>query len=44
VVWYARLGVFSVGIWDRLFWFGLIPVAVLAADYAAYRIYLLLKV
>jgi hypothetical protein len=43
VVCYARLGVFSVGIWDRLFWFGLIPVAVLAVDYAAYRLYLLVK-
>jgi hypothetical protein len=43
VVCYARLDVYSVGLWDRLFWFGLIPVAVLAADYASYRIYLLLK-
>jgi hypothetical protein len=43
LVCYARLDVYSVGIWDRLFWFGLMPVAVLAADYASYRIYALLK-
>ncbi|HEY6307140.1 MAG TPA: hypothetical protein VI488_11865 [Candidatus Angelobacter sp.] len=43
VVCYTRLDVYSEGIWDRLFWFGLIPVAVLAADYASYRIYLLTK-
>jgi len=43
VICYTRLDVYSVGIWDRLFWFGMMPIAVLAADYATYRIYLLLK-
>jgi hypothetical protein len=42
VVCYTRLNVYSAGLGDRLFWFGLIPVAVLAADYAAYRLYLLI--
>jgi hypothetical protein len=43
VICYTRLDVYSVGIWDRLFWFGLMPIAVLAADYAAYRLYLLIN-
>ena len=43
VVCYTRLDVYSVRMVERLLWFGLIPLAVLAADYAAYRIYLLIK-
>lgn len=43
VVCYTRLDLYSVRMLERLFWFGLIPLAVLAADYAAYRIYLLIK-
>ncbi len=39
VVCYTRLDVYSVRLLERLLWFGLIPLAVLAADYAAYRIY-----
>lgn len=39
VICYARLGIYSLRILDRLFWFGLVPLAVLGVDYASYRVY-----
>lgn len=43
IVCYTRLDVNAVRLSERLLWFGLVPLAVLAVDYAAYRIYLLVK-
>lgn len=43
VVCYSRLYVYSVRVIERLLWFGIIPLAVLAIDYTAYRAYLAVK-
>lgn len=43
LVCYSRLYVYSVQIVERLLWFGVIPLAVLAVDYTAYRAYLAVK-
>ena len=43
VVCYSRLYVYSVRMIERLLWFGLIPLAVLAIDYTSYRAYLAVK-
>jgi hypothetical protein len=43
VVFYSRLYVYSVGLMERLLWFGIIPLAVLAVDYTSYRAYLAVK-
>jgi hypothetical protein len=39
VICYTRLDVYSVRILERMLWFGLIPLTVLAVDYASYRVY-----
>jgi hypothetical protein len=43
VVCYSRLEVYSVRVMERMLWFGVIPLAVLAVDYASYRAYLAVK-
>lgn len=43
LVCYSRLYVYSVQIAERLLWFGVIPLAVLAVDYTGYRAYLAVK-
>ncbi len=43
VVCYSRLYVYSVRLMERLLWFGMIPLAVLAIDYMSYRAYLAVK-
>ena len=43
LVCYSRLYVYSVQIVERVLWFGVIPLAVLAVDYTGYLAYLAVK-
>lgn len=43
VVCYSRLNVYSVRLMERMLWFGIVPLAVLAVDYTSYRAYVEVK-
>ena len=43
VVWYAKLGIDAERLPERILWWGVIPLVVLAVDYTSYRAYLAVK-